>query len=65
MLDIGAYLVAARAFQQFQFFCFLNTVAEVFADNWPKKLRDAIDSESVGIVGATASWWPLHSFFHQ
>jgi hypothetical protein len=63
MLDIGAYLVAARAFQQYRFFCFLNTFSEVVADDWLKKLRDAIDSESVGIVGATASWESLYDSF--
>ena len=63
MLDIGAYLVAAKAFPQYRFFCFLNTFSEVVADDWLKKLRDAVDSESVGIVGATASWESLHDSF--
>jgi hypothetical protein len=63
MLDIGAYLATAKAFPQYRFFCFLNTFSEVLADGWLKKLRDAIDCEGVGMVGATASWESLHDSF--
>jgi hypothetical protein len=33
MLDIGAYSVAAKAFQQHRFFCFLDPFSEVVADD--------------------------------
>ena len=63
MLDIGAYLATAKAFPQYRFFCFLNTFSQVIVDGWLKKLRDAIDCDGVGMVGAAASWESLYDSF--
>lgn len=57
--DIGAYLRAARQIDS-RFVCFVNTHTEILADNWLAHLRNAIDDETVGVAGASASYESLY-----
>lgn len=52
--DIQAYLDAARAART-RYLCYLNSYAEILADDWLGKLYRNIRGKSVGVVGATGS----------
>ncbi|MGV2288747.1 hypothetical protein AAHK20_08515 [Trinickia sp. YCB016] len=57
--DIGAYIQAAHQIYA-KHVCFVNTHTEILADNWLLHLRNAVEDESVGIAGATASYESLY-----
>jgi hypothetical protein len=57
--DIGAYIIAS-AQTEANFVCFVNTHTEILSDNWLAHLRNAIEDESVGVAGATASYESLY-----
>jgi hypothetical protein len=53
-LDLRAYYMAMRRFD-YPHFCFLNSYAELLADDWLAKMYSAIQNRGVGLVGATGS----------
>jgi hypothetical protein len=53
-LDLRAYYLAMRRFD-YPHFCFLNSYAELLADDWLAKMYSAIQNRGVGLVGATGS----------
>jgi hypothetical protein len=57
--DIGAYVQAAHQIDA-KHVCFINTHTEILSDNWLAHLRHAIDDESVGVAGASASYESLY-----
>lgn len=57
--DIGAYIQAARQIDA-KYVCFVNTHTDILADNWLAHLRNAIEDESVGVAGASASYESLY-----
>lgn len=59
MTDIDSYLIAAKAHADIDAFCFLNTFSEINCDNWLLHLSNALQTEDVGIVGASASYESL------
>ncbi|VVC53491.1 protein of unknown function [Beijerinckiaceae bacterium RH AL1] len=59
-LDIGAYIAAAREIES-EYLCFLNTHAEILADNWLSALYEHVRRDDVGVVGATGSLETLES----
>jgi len=59
--DIQAYLAVAPQLSH-DYVCFLNTYSEICADDWlAKLLQPLLDSPTVGMAGATASYESLHS----
>jgi len=58
--DIQAYKVVAQRFMH-PYVCFLNTFSILLADEWLKKLYDAISLPDAGLVGATGSYESLYS----
>lgn len=57
--DIGAYIQAAHQIES-KYVCFINTHTEILTDNWLLHLRNAIEDESIGVAGATASYESLY-----
>jgi len=59
--DIHAYLAVAPQLDH-DYVCFLNTYSEICVDGWLVKLmQPLLDSPTVGMTGATASYESLHS----
>jgi hypothetical protein len=58
--DLVAYAQAA-ALLEHERVCFLNSYGAILASDWLAKLADALDQQSVGLVGATGSWASLRS----
>jgi hypothetical protein len=59
-LDIGYYLETSRRVQ-YEYLCFLNTYTELLTPNWLAHLHTHAALESVGIVGAAASYESLYA----
>jgi len=59
-LDLPAYAHAARVLDAAHL-CFLNSHAEVLADDWLAKLHGALEAPGVGLAGATGSYETPHS----
>ncbi len=59
-LDIGAYIEWANQIDEDQI-CVLNTMSEILAENWLKKLALNLALPSVGLVGATGSYESLNA----
>lgn len=57
--DIGAYIQAAQQINA-KYVCFVNTHTDILTDNWLFHLRNAIEDESVGVAGASASYESLY-----
>ncbi len=55
VLDLAAYGEAARRLEH-ERVCFLNSYSVILADDWLGLLAAALEDESVGLVGASASW---------
>ncbi|MES1180138.1 MAG: glycosyltransferase [Hyphomicrobium sp.] len=60
--DIQAYRLAA-ATSSHEYVCFLNTFSIILADEWLRKLYDAMTLPGTGMVGATGSFESLYSSF--
>lgn len=60
--DIGAYFVAAKAFD-YEYYCFLNSYSVILDRDWLSKMYRYVSQSNVGLVGATASWESLYSDF--
>lgn len=58
--DIHSYKAVAPRFPHTHV-CFMNTFTRINADNWLKKLFDAMSLPDVGMVGATASLESLNN----
>jgi hypothetical protein len=54
-LDLAAYGRAALQMRH-ERLCFVNSYSVILADEWLKKMADALDEESVGLAGASGSW---------
>ncbi len=52
--DLRAYHLAAQFFD-YSYFCFLNSFSEILGDDWLAKMYAVIQTQGVGLVGATAS----------
>lgn len=59
-LDLPAYAHAARVLDAGHL-CFLNSHAELLADDWLAKLHGAVEAPGVGLAGATGSYETPHS----
>ena len=56
--DIGAYLESAKQIEA-ERICFLNTNSEIASHYWLAKLSNNLDTQNVGLVGATGSFESL------
>ena len=53
-LDIGAYIELVNQIGE-ELICVLNTMSEILADDWLRKLAVNLALPNVGLVGATGS----------
>lgn len=58
--DIHAFRLAAEQIEH-DYVCCLNTFSVLRADNWLKKLYDAVSRPDIGMVGATGSFESLRN----
>lgn len=58
--DIHSYRAAASQVEH-EFVCFFNTHTQLMADDWLKKLYNALVEPDVGLVGATGSFESLYN----
>lgn len=55
--DITAYFTAAKRYwEQYHYFCFLNSFSVIHDREWLSKLYEQISRPGIGLVGATGSW---------
>jgi hypothetical protein len=60
--DVGSYFAVAKLVSNRRLI-FFNTFSELLADDWLKKFDNALSFPDVGLVGATASWQSLSSYY--
>jgi len=61
LLDLAAYAqVSARV--SAERYCFVNSWAELLADDWLGAMNRALSATGVGLVGATGSWGSIRSY---
>jgi hypothetical protein len=60
--DVGSYFAAAKIVSNRRLI-FFNTFSELLAGDWLKKFDNALSLPDVGLVGATASWQSLSSYY--
>jgi hypothetical protein len=60
--DVGSYFFAAKVVSN-QRLIFFNSFTELLADDWLAKFDNALNLPNIGLVGATASWQSLSSYY--
>jgi len=60
--DLGSYFTASKRLKH-DYLCFLNSYSVILTDDWLAKMSCRIIEPQVGIVGATASYESVYSYF--